>query len=167
MCRNGNNKLVYLCPGGLTCCINGRIAAPQPRLNLPLQSFSGPLDSGLLPQDPSSNDNLWANDDSQSDTASLLTDPSNDGAYYDAFLDPAEPNSDFPDPTNNDWMSMFNDPGDGADYSIQGQFSDSEDPFQNAIGLNPYPNGPLNELASIIDDPSQGADFAVPDQSLG
>lgn len=163
MCRDKNNKLVYLCPGGLTCCINGRIAAPQPRLNLPEQSFSGPLDSGLIPQDPPSNDNLWAYDDLQSDTASLLTDPSNDGAY-DAFLDP----TNFPDSTNNDWVSMFSDPGDGADYySIQEQSPDSEDSFLNAIGLNSYPNGLSNELASIFDDPSQGADFAIPDQSPG
>lgn len=165
MCRDGNNKLVYLCPGGLTCCINGKIAAPQPRPNLPAQSFSGPLDSSLMPQDPSLNDNLLGYDDSQSDKANLLTDPSNDESY-DAFLDRIGPNADFPDATN-DWASIFNDPNEEANYSTQKQPPDSEGPFMNTIGSNSYLNGPSNELASMFDDTNEGADFAIPDQSLG
>lgn len=163
--RDKNNKLVYLCPGGLTCCINGRIAAPQPRLNLPSQSFSGPIGSNLMPQDSFSNDNLWAYDDSKGDPASLLTEPSNDEAYN-AFLDPIEPSLDPPDSTN-DWASIFNGPSEGADYLIQEQPPDNENAFLNAVAPNSYLNSPSNELSSIFIDPSEGADLPIPNQSLG
>lgn len=166
---------MYLCPGGLTCCINGKIAAPQPRLDLPVQSVSGPSDASLLSQDSSfSNDNLWAYDDddySQSETASLLTEPSNDETY-DVFLDRIDPNpnSNSIADLNHDWTtSIFNDPTEEAKYYTQEQLpdTDSEDPFTNAIGSNSYLNGPSNELASIFDDASEGGDFVIPDQSLG
>ena len=184
---------MYLCPGGLTCCINGKIAAPQPRLNLPVQSLSDPPDdASLTSQDSSSsNDNLWAfDDDSQSDdTASLFTDPSNNEAYNTFFLDRIDSDSnsnsdsDFTDLNNNDWVSsIFNDPNEEAKYFTQEQPSDfsEEDAFTMdataapAIGSsNLYPNGPSIELASMFDDDDNDAnegatDFAIiPDQSLG
>ena len=153
---------MYLCPGGLTCCINGRIAAPEPRLD------SGPLGSNFMPQDLSFNDNLWADDDSKNDyTASSLAEPSSYDETYDTFLDPVELNLDIADYTN-DWASIFdNDQGEGVDYPIQEQLPYNEDGFLNPFGSNSYLNVPSNELSSIFDDPGPGLDFDIPDESLG
>lgn len=164
--RDKNNQLVYLCPGGLTCCINGRIAGPDSKPSLPVQSFSGPFDSSLMPADSSSDDIQWAFDDSNSDTADFLAEPSYDETF-DAFLDPIGSNPDLLSDSTNDWASIFNDPNEGADFALQEQPLDNEDAFLNAMAPNSYLNDPSDELASIFDDSSPGTDFTIPEQSSG
>lgn len=105
-----------------------------------------------MPQDSSSNDLLWAFDDSNSDTPTLLAEPSYDETY-DAFLDPIEPNSDL-SVSGNDWASIFYDPSEEADYSTQEQPPGNDDDFLSATGPNSYLNAPSSELTSIFNDPS-------------